>query len=249
MSQLKEELLHNFAQFDGSWPAELQAVFKKFEKAGGAFETSYCRIAAIQGWRQVLSSQQFHAGVQEFFMEAQNDLLTSHCLARVGCFRSALKALRAAVENVYFFVYYKDHPVELSRWHVGQHKMGFSELTSYLEAHPLFSANELAKRALVDLKNEYATLSLAVHGSSPSFQMTTDLASLRLWSDDVSLIGKWSSRERGVITGMLAILTTLFAPLVQGTSSRGLRETMSLVLPKSKRDAYKKELAVNIPKS
>ena len=103
---------------------------------------------------------------EAFFFEAQNDLLVSHCLSRCGYFRQALKTLRSAIDNFYFAIYYKDYPIELEKWLLGNHKLSFSELQSYFESHPLIIDSKIELTGLDLLKVEYSTLSKAVHGSA-----------------------------------------------------------------------------------
>jgi len=183
---------------------------------------------------------------EAFFFEAQNDFLTSHCLARCGSFRQSLKALRSGLENVYFALYYMDHPVELRKWEIGRHKLGFTELHNYFENHPAVTAVDIALAGLETLKAEYSTLSKAVHGSAKAFRMTRNLSDIRLWGYDAPSVGKWATREKTVIFNLNLLLAVLFRDRLQGAENRNLRETLGLVIPKSLHATIKTKLGVTI---
>jgi hypothetical protein len=242
-SQLRGEILGNFESFSAQWPQELQAAQVALKGASKYFEQSYIRISSIQAWRAAIAIN-MPEEAEAFFFEAQNDFLISHCLSNCGSFRSALKALRAAIENVYFFLYYKDHPVELEKWNFGRHKLGFTELTSYFEAHPSVLGKQLAANAISALKDEYSTLSKAVHGSAKAFRMTQNLCDIRLWGGDAISVGKWSAREKIVIGSLNILLIHIFRDSLVGAKARGLRETLGLVIPKAQHSSIKSETGI-----
>ena len=113
---------------------KMTASSTELAKDNSIYLNSY-RIASLQAWRTHLESR-ITEGSLAFFLEAQNDALTSHVFASLGSWRSALKALRSCIDNVLFCVYYKDHSVELDLWHSGKHKPSFNELFNYMENHP-----------------------------------------------------------------------------------------------------------------
>ncbi len=231
---LHQELVHNFETFDKAWPPTLLAARDAISAHRGYFEDSYVRICSIQAWRLGVMQKLDSEGAEAFFFEAQNDLLTSHWLARSGAFRPALKALRSAIENIYFSLYYKDHSVELELWETGKHRSSFTELHSYFEAHPHVSPHPLAKASLAHIKKEYSTLSQAVHGSAKAFRMTQNLQEIRLWSSDAPSISKWASREKAVIQNINILLLHCFRERLLGASNRETRSVLSLVIPQAK---------------
>jgi hypothetical protein len=130
-SLLRAEIEENFTAFEAQWPKEQVAATTAIASARSKFIASFVRISSIQAWRVTLLRDVLDEDSEAFFFEAQNDLLVSHCLARSGSFRQALKALRSAIDNVLFTLYYKDHPVELRKWELSQHKLSFTELHNY----------------------------------------------------------------------------------------------------------------------
>lgn len=232
-SSLRDEVTSNFAAFEMQWPNDLSAAKADLSPSIEKFEQSYIRISSIQAWRVSVILGGVCEGAEAFFFEAQNDFLTSHCLARCGSFRQALKALRSGIENLYFSLFYMDHSVELIKWEQGRHKLGFTELCAYFESHPNIVGYPAAVACIDVIKAEYSTLSKAVHGSAKMFRMTQNLTEIRLWGNDLAAVGKWATREKSVITHFNILLLHLFCSSVQGTQNRNLREAVGLVVPKS----------------
>lgn len=244
---LRTEIENNFSLFEKQWPIELEQAQESLKPARKHFIQSYVGISTIQAWRTTIILGNVGEGAEAFFFEAQNDFLISHCLSRCGSFRQALKALRGAIENVLFCLYYKDHPVELRKWEAGNHRMAFSDLSAYFESHPAICACPQGLQCIGDLKNEYSTLSKAVHGSAVAFRMTQNLEEIRLWGGDVASVGKWSTRERRVIADLNILLCHLFTDKLTGTSNRNLRRTIGLVISKSQQKTLKDTLKITLP--
>lgn len=245
-SALQAEVASNFEIFKGQWPTDLSTAQTKLSTQVRIFELSYMRISSIQAWRTSIIFSALTEEAEAFFFEAQNDFLVSHCLASCGSFRQGLKAIRGAIENILFALYYMDHPVELVRWTEGRHKLGFTEMCTYLENHPAIYGQQLALTAIAAIKDEYSTLSKAVHGSAKIFRMTKNLTEINLWGDDISHVGKWATRERVVIVNLNLILLHLFRNELLGAKHRGLRESIGLVLPKKLHAQIKSSLSINL---
>lgn len=245
-SALSDEISENFNLFETQWPIELTAAQTALSVSTADFKKSFTRISSIQAWRVHVIIPALNPDAEAFFFEAQNDLLTSHCLARCGSFRQALKALRSASENILYALYYKDHPVEFEKWEMGQHKLGFSEMLSYFESHPKMSGISIELTGLDILRTEYSTLSKAVHGSAKSFRMTQNLNDIRLWDDDVASVGKWATRERILIQALNFLLLVLLREHLAGAANRNLRETIGLIVPKAKFSTIKTCLGITL---
>lgn len=243
---LIDEIKNNFNAFDDQWPKDL-ATANAALAASPHFPESYVRITSIQAWRAAVVVPKLDENSAAFFFEAQNDFLVSHCMAQCGSFRQALKALRAAIENIYFALFYKDHPVELLKWELGQHKLGFTELTSYFESHPSVQGKAAVTAAIGAIKAEYGTLSKAVHGSAKAFRMTQNLEDIKLWSSDLPAVGKWATREKAVIVAVNHLLLAVFKDDVAGTKQLGLRQIVGAVIPKTQHAQIKTELGVTLP--
>jgi hypothetical protein len=246
-SPLRDEVESNFNAFEKQWPSDLSNAQAALAGSRKKFVDSYLRISTIQAWRTSVILGNVSEGAEAFFFEAQNDFLISHCLSRCGSFRQALKALRGAIENLYFSLYYKDHPVELAKWRDGRYKIGFSDLNSYFGSHPSVCNNDQALQSLATIKDEYATLSKAVHGSAVAFRMTKNLTEINLWGSDAASVGKWATREAHVIVPVNVLLCHLFAEKLQGASNRNLREMIGLVTSKAQQKVMKERLGITFP--
>lgn len=240
------EIEHNYEVFEAQWPTDLTNAIVGLAPTKKHFAASFVRISTIQAWRTSVLTEMMDDDSLAFFFEAQNDFLVSHCLARCGSFRQALKGLRSAIENVYFSLYYKDHLVELAKWNLGYHKLGFTELHKYFEGHPSILGKDVNLTGLDVLKSEYATLSKAVHGSAKNFRMTKDLIDIRLWGNDAHSVGQWATREKSVITALNKLLLYIFAKELLGTKNRALRESIGLIMPGSTCTSFKTELGINL---
>jgi hypothetical protein len=135
MSLLLKETEANFEAFDHDWRNSMAQVATELANDRAPFLMSYRRMVSLHAWRAFLEKRISESSLA-FFLEAQNDGLTSHVFANLGSWRSALKALRSCIENVMFCLYYKDHPVELILWEKGLHRPQISDFITYLERHP-----------------------------------------------------------------------------------------------------------------
>lgn len=82
--------------------------------------------------------------------------------------------MRSTLENTLYFLYYKDHPVELQLWQQQRHRLGFTDLIAYFKGHPLLAEfNHQSETGIVALEDAYASLSKAVHGSVSYFRMVS----------------------------------------------------------------------------
>ncbi len=231
MSLLLKETEANFNAFAVDWRKHMAEVSEEMTKQTAKFLQSYRRIVSLQAWRGFLEPR-ISEGSLSFFLESQNDALTSHVFANLGSWRSALKSLRSCIENVMFCLYYKDHPVEVTVWEAGQHKPPIAEFVSYLERHP-----QRIKDPTVDplphLMSEYATLSKAVHGSAKNFRMTKDIKTTLLWSAVAASFGQWQTRETTVLINLNLLLLAHFRDALVGAGAAPLRESVSLIIPKA----------------
>jgi hypothetical protein len=243
---LKAELHSNFDEFSLQWRADLNDVANLLSTQKTIFQESYIRIASIQSWRVLVVQDQMDEDSEAFFFEAQNDLLVSHCLAQCGSFRQALKSLRSCIENVFFALFYMDHPIELTQWLQGKHRLTFSAGLTYFQNHPLLSAWGHSNTGLNLLSKEYSTLSKAVHASALQFRMTSDLVDSKLWVADKVAVGQWASREKAVIGSINLLLLHIFTKQLQGAKLRSLREGIGLVIAKTKHLDIKKRLKVTL---
>jgi hypothetical protein len=242
MSLLLKETEANFDTFGGDWRKHMADVSAELTKQRPKYLESYRRIVSLQAWRSFLESRVSDASLS-FFLEAQNDALTSHVFASLGSWRSSLKALRSGIENVMFSLYYKDHPVEFTLWEAGHHKPPISDFVSYLERHPL-----RIKEATVDpiphIQAEYATLSKAVHASARNFRMTKDIKTTLLWSSALPTLGQWQAREAAVLLNLNLLLLVHFRNDLTGAAGAPLREAVSLAIAPSKYSDIKTHLGV-----
>lgn len=243
---LQDELRANFNQFNQSWRIEANTTLAALDVKHDTFGESYSRIASIQAWRTSIIESTLDADSAAFFFEAQNDLLVSHCLAHLGSFRQSLKALRSAIENILFTIYYKDHSVELRRWKDGEHKLGFTELIAYVSSHPLMKGISDDSNGVAKIKEEYSTLSKAVHASAKRFRMTNESVENRLWINDVTELSCWATRENAVIKALNLLLLHCFADKLKGAAHPNLRQLIGLVIPKKRHIQIRSDLQINL---
>lgn len=248
MRRLTNEVAANFQRFSGRWKSHLQSVLTSLANEQSRFRQSYFRLTSIQAWRSELLEGLLSSDALEFFLEAQNDAVLSHVLAHLGCWRSALQALRSCIENAMRSLYYMDHPVEVKLWHAHKHHLPFAELTKYFSSHPQVSDVAHGKQAVASLRSEYQTLSRAVHASAKSFRMTLDPDRIVLFSDHKIRLKQWSSREKRVLSGLNLLLLSLFRTHLAGARLPNLRKAVSLAISGTKRPAIRKHLSVRLPK-
>lgn len=243
---LRKEIDANFLLFDKQWRNEANATLTAHDAQSRKFSESYLRITSFQAWRTSLIETKVDANSAAFFFEAQNDLLVSHCMAHLGSFRQSLKSLRACIENVLFCLYYKDHPIELVKWELGQHKLGFSELMVYFSSHPSVLPSDENFSGIATIKKEYSILSKAVHASAKQFRMTIDNAENKLWVNDPILVSKWADREASVVCALNALLLHLFSEHLTGAAHQNLRRIVGALILDKKHAQVRNSLKVNL---
>lgn len=234
MSQYINEIDESFENFSTNWNQQLATTVISLQASKTVFKESYRRLVALNAWRDIILDHKLDAESIAFFLEAQNDALVSHTLSQFGSWRSALKALRSCIENIVSCLYYKDHLVELKLWHMGKHKLGFTEGIKYLRDHPDLASFDEVQTGIQILVKEYGTLSRAVHASASSFRMTNDASSITLWSSRRDNIGGWKSREVQVMQALNTLLISVYYKELQGTKLPALRQAISLSISRSK---------------
>lgn len=242
---MKAELDANFLSFENRWKDQWNAAEANFSP-DDQFRKAYYRLVSMQAWRSEMLEGSVPEEAGQFFLEGQNDLLVAYIAARVGQWRAALQAQRASIESYLNGLYFKDHPVELLLWSQKKFKTHFTENLKYFESHP--SLNNLHKRftGLKIIKDEYATLSLAVHGSAKAFRMTRDNGPKYFSVDEISK-NQWITRNRMLIRGLNLLLLGLYKDEMVGTRKRNLRKSISLSLQAKDKSWVKEVHGVTIP--
>lgn len=231
------------AALESRLSTEVPATFAALAVSASKFKSAYASVVSIESWRAYVLEGKIDESALAFFVEAQNDFITSYCLARAGCWRSSLMSLRSALENLLLCLYFKDHLVELSTWPKIKPK-GFQELIKYFETYFPF-AGPTAVDPYSALHAEYAELSRAVHGSSAAFRMTSGMEVPVIWSANAASCGKWSRRFLKAVRAANLISIHVFASELQGAKNRALREAIGMAgLPKA---AVKSAWKVNLP--
>lgn len=245
MSLLLSEIDENQNAFAKKWLSEVNSNTKSLSEEA-VLKQNYRRLTAVQAIRTSLIEKKFDKDAAIFFSEAQNDLLTSHVMASFGAWRPALQSLRSGIENTLNTLYYNDHIIELQLWSKGNFRLGFSELISYFGRHPINDSVDHETMGLDTLKDEYATLSKAVHASSQNFRMTDSVDKILLWSDDKSKLGMWNSRSKKVIEACCLLTICLNKDSISGTSLPHVRSNLNFAISKAKRKKLK-SIHVHIP--
>lgn len=246
MRNLRLETEANFKKFDNLWQQELKSAASFYASQQDKFLASYRRVASLQAWRSSLLENCMDAESLRFFLEAQNDALCSHVFARMGTWRSALKSLRSMIENVLAALYYKDHPVELILWKSGDHRMSFKDYMAYFSSHPAVRDSGEQLAGIAELKDEYGTLSRAVHASAEPFRMTGAKGETMLWIMDQAKLGKWGTREYQGIAAVNKLLLVMFASELQGAAIPALRKSISFAISSKDNTLIKSKLKVSL---
>ena len=159
MRTLRNQLAKNFTLFSTKLRESYSESFDALDSQAAIFELSYTRLSSLEAWSGFLLENKLDKESLSFFKEAQNDALFSHCLARVGAWRTALQCLRGALENVSFCLYYMDHSVEYRLWEKGKHSLPISNYLHYICQHPDIIDRPTKVSGVGLLKQEYSTLS------------------------------------------------------------------------------------------
>jgi hypothetical protein len=238
----------NFSAFSSKWKSDLTSSIAKLDGNEKDFLLSYRRIVSLNAWRGNILESQISEGSLSFFSEALNDALVSHVLARSGSWRTSLMSLRSCLENTCYCLFYKDHPVELRLWESGKHRPSFSEVHTYLEEHPDVSQfRNSPLSGLGSIKEEFGTLSRAVHASAKSFRMTPGKQGAVLWKVDPGSLGQWRSREQRVVCAINLLLLTIYREHLQGAQQLFLRSSLAAAIPTAFHSDIKKQFKVTVP--
>lgn len=246
MNNIKTEIELNFERYFNQISDEYEKCTSDLSTCKDRYKESYTRIVSINAWRETVIIPKCSADAESFFREAHNDIISAHSLARQGAWRVSLMSLRSFIENSLFGLYYMDHSIELQLWILGKHKLGFTECINYLSEHPGLRNKELITNILAELKEEYATLSKAVHGSSNNFRMSNDGKVFGVSSIDKAKLGSWLTRERAVLHCMNVIFIAFFYDSLSGARNLHLRKTMSLSIRSSTYASIKSTFNVNL---
>jgi len=239
------EVAENYARFSTRWAVELETS-KNGLANSGRLMASYARMAAYNGLKESVLTPGCSDECSAFFLEAQNDLLTSHVLASLGVWRASLQSLRSFLENSLSGLYFKDHPIELRLWQAGQTKLAFSELSSYFKKHPDVGSLQQSVTGVPIIVAEYATLSKAVHGSAVNMRMTGD-GSVRISSSETARLNAWATRQTNVVRGVVLLTLCLNKNQFTGTRLLPVRSVLGAVLTNTGRTQTRTALSISIP--
>lgn len=239
MEIFRAEVKANFERAFVEMPDVASHALDSLNSHKAKFEASYFRVVSLQAWRSELLETLADEETLAFFLEAHNDALASHALARQGAWRVSLMSLRSLIENTVFGLYYFQHPVELELWSQSKHKLGFSGTVVYLEKHPALTGVPAEILGLDVLKEEYSTLSRAVHGSAKSFRMTRDGGITGLNTASDADLGAWLAREKNVIVAVNLLLLCFFRQHLLGAAKPNLKKAISAIIPGRRHSSIK----------
>lgn len=246
MKNITSEIESNFERYFEQLSREFIKCTSELAISKLRYKESYTRIVAINAWRETILIPNCDKDAESFFREAHNDIISSHSLARQGSWRVSLMSLRSFIENTLFGLYYMDHKIELQLWELGKHRLGFSETLNYLNEHPNIRNKDIMTNVLAELKEEYSTLSKAVHGSSNNFRMSNDGKVFGVSSLDKAKLGAWLTRERAVLNCINTIFIAFFYDYLSGARNLSLRKIVSLSIRNNMHSQIKKTFNVNL---
>lgn len=231
---VESELRANHENFKREVISETSSVRQIVTLNNNEFFESYKLVCAFRGWHEI-ALQGASEEVAGFFIEAHNDILTSHVLATTGMWRSSLISLRAFMESYLAFIYFRDHPVELRQWSSGALKLEPKNLRQYCLKHPDICAYPIALASAKKLDTEYSKLSGSVHGARTDFRMTGPSSYPAISTPDLVRLRKWIKLKRDVVRTALVLMLTLNASALRGSSHPVFRKVLgSCLLPSSK---------------
>ena len=203
---------------------------------------SYCRVAALSASKKIIN---IPSKQEMFYHEALNDFLSSHIMINLGSSRVALTALRAIIENFLYYFYYIDHPVEFDLWKKGDFRIKFSELFDYLKKHP--KVIEVGTPQVVEnLQKEYATLSMAVHGSSDKFMMTAQDNFPHIFQAKTEIMSQWNSRAKSVFICIMKIIFSFYKDSFITVAHKHERKIISLALGVKQSTQISSQIGINL---
>lgn len=249
MTSLRLELEESFSKLEDLYLHQSKEAFDTLSTEKDIFLVAYMKVSTLQAWRTQVIENKYSNEVSAFFVEAQNDALLSVILARQGFWRPALQSLRSCLENIFVSIYYFDHPVELELWQQDKHRIGFSELVTYIEKHPWIKNSQYKNKSIEIAKNEYKELSRAVHGSSVNFRMTSHDQKSEIWSPRRDKLGAWKTRLSKTIESINLLLVMRFIEELKGTRNRELRSSISLTIVKKDQQSLKIEYGITLLES
>lgn len=239
-----DDISANFVKFQAKWWAEATSARTENLKSPH-LGSNYRFLAGYNALRENLLGPPDLGGARDFFLEAQNDGLTSLILAELGVWRASLQALRSLIENTLNGLYFIDHPVELLRWENGTYKTTFSDLQKYFSSHPVLQGQSPSLDGNTLLTAEYATLSKAVHGSARTMRMSADGA-VNLANSELARLSSWNTRFTKSLRGALLLIVALNASKLTGGQNLGTRATLFLCLTGSQKTALKTKLKITL---
>lgn len=205
----------------------------------------YSRVATLSAWRQFVINDDRENSIGGFFAEAHNDALVSLVCAHMGLWRSSLKSIRSAIENILYHIYYLDHPVEYELWISGNFRLQFAKHFSYLESHPKFKSDVVGS-AISQLQNSYRKLSEAVHSSRTDLRMTGEDGTIVIWKHDRAAIGVWNTEHKRMHRATNVLLIAYYRELLQGASLSQLRSSIAAHVPDDSRTKIRSQLGVTL---
>lgn len=244
----KAEVKANASSFFDAIPVSVKDNMAEIRgHSEDALARSYERLTSIQAWRSFVLENVLSEEALGFYAEAQNDGIVSAVLASCGLWRSSLKSIRSAIENIIRTIYYKDHPVEYRLWEEGKHRPAFEFYFNYVKDHPDLKGLPEAIIGINELKRRYSRLSDAVHSSSKELRMVDDLGALVLWKTDAPSLSKWESFHKDTYININLLLMCIFREHLTGAAVVGLRRAISQIVPATKRSVIRENLGISLP--
>lgn len=205
----------------------------------------YARITTFSAWRQFVIDDENKVGTSGFFAEAHNDMLVSLVCARMGLWRPSLKSVRSTIENILYYIYFIDHPVEYVLWENGKFRLQFSKHFDYISAHPRFQ-DDVVRNAVSQLQSSYKDLSEAVHASRADLRMTGEDGTIVIWKHDPAAIGVWNTEHKKASRAINVLLIAYHKDLLQGASLPQLRGSIAAHMTNHVRTDIKSQLGVTL---
>lgn len=157
------------------------AVVRNSTAQTGIFDRVEAQTLLIAHWVRQLTRHYQNNPATPFLYEMQAAAREVGILLALGRTKAAAGSIRVVVENSLYFVYFVDHPIELTSLRLNKsYYMTKAGVMEYLKAHiPNFTVRAAAFELISALNDWYSDISAIVHGQvpgqwSPDMKITSD---------------------------------------------------------------------------
>jgi len=212
--------------------------------ATGAEQVLFERLVNANGllgvWVRQLASHDHRLAARPFLFELQAAARDATTLASLGLYRAACSSIRVITECALYYVYFRDHPVELmTLLYNDKYYLSKNDLVEYVKIHiPDFIIREQSVGLTSELNSWYKHISSLVHGQIPGvFPIAPDLNHQKVESEPLTELVSLFERAARVTDSLFKVclapeVWNEFTPAGKKTLTKGMtlaqRQTLGL---------------------